>query len=150
MESPITRSVISQNYFSGPSWTMPAEQYGRSIDRFPNESQGASAPATATIPPLWLTSPNATHLKISFGQVNGITPSGGWAGGGDDVGVLVDISGYSAGTYNIYVDATLPANGVPTAVTITSSTSAVSAHNRTHAYRLNGQAVVAAGAVPSI
>lgn len=150
MESPINRSVINQRYSSTPSWTMPAEQYGRSKDVFPQPSGSGGAAPAAFVPPLWLTSPDTTHLKVQFGTVNGITPSGGWAGGGDDVGVSVDISGYSNGTYNIYMNATLPASGVPSAVQVDASTSAVPSDTSTAAYRLIGTAGISSGAVTTV
>jgi hypothetical protein len=115
--------------------------------------QMATAPLSGgagITPPLWLTAPDDTHLKVQFGQVNGITPSAGWAGGGDDVGVSVDASGWSDGTYNIYADATLGSDGVPTAVKVTKSTSAVPSNSSTHAYRLIGTAVLASGVVGAV
>jgi hypothetical protein len=132
-----------------PKRAMPAIQYDRSIDPPNTGSPGGGAGGSFT-PPLWLTTPDATHLQVTFGQVSGITPSGGWAGGGNDVGVPVLISGYADGTYNIYLDATLPANGVPSAVQVTASTAAVPSNTSTHAYMLIGQAVIASGAVVSI
>lgn len=150
MDTPFNRFVISGPGFVNPMPSMPAEQFGRSIDKLP-ESGPSGGGSGGVTPPLWLTSPDSTHLKISFGQTSGITPSGGWAGGGNDVGVSVDVSGYSNGTYNIYIDLTVDAStGVVTASTVTATTSAVPADSSTHSYRLDGQAVIVSGAVTSV
>lgn len=142
--------VIRGPGFINPMPSMPAEQFGRSIDKLPESGPGGGGGGGVT-PPLWLTAPDTTHLKVSFGQVNGITPSGGWAGGGNDVGVSVLVSGYSNGTYNIYLDATVSATtGAPSAVRVTANTSAVPADSSTHSYRLIGQAVIASSAVTSV
>lgn len=153
MDTPFNRMVIPGPGFVNPMPAMPAEQFGRSIDRQPLQAQGGDGGGSGSgvTPPLWLTSPDSTHLKIQFGQVSGFTPSGGWAGGGDDVGVSVDISGYSDGTYNIYLDATVDAStGAVSAVTVTANTSAVPSDTSTNSYRLVGQAVITSGAVISI
>jgi hypothetical protein len=123
------------------------EQLWAAIRRLQSGSGGGGGGVT---PPFWLTAPDTTHLKVQFGQVNGITPSGGWAGGGNDVGVSVDASGWTDGTYNIYLDATLGSDGIPTAVTITKSTSAVPSNTSTHAYMLIGTAVLASGVVGTV
>lgn len=132
-----------------PLRSEPGERFNRSIDKIPTSLAGGGGGA-GTTPPLWLLKADSTHLKVTFGQVNGITPSAGWGGGGDDVGVSVDISGYADGTYNIYMNTTLGANGVPTAVQVDANTSAVPANSTYAAYRLIGQAVIASGAVVSV
>ena len=129
--------------------SMPRTQFDRSVDPLYGAPRGGGG-GGGIIPPLWLESADSTHLSVRFGTVNGIIPSGGWAGGGDDVGVNVDISGYTDGTYNIYVHCTLGSDGIPTAVEVLSSTSAVPTDDSGNSYRLNSRAVIASGAVFSI
>ena len=134
--------------FINPMASMPAEQFGRSID--PPMADGGPGGGAPFLPPLWLIAADGTHLKVMFGQVNLITPSGGWAGGGNDVGVNVDISGYSDGTYNVYLNATLGADGVPTAVEVDANTSAVPANSTYQSCNLIGIAEIAGGAIVSV
>lgn len=137
------QGIVRAPTFPYPS--MPSYQFDRSVDADPPSGSGGGV--GGTIPPLWLTRKDSTHLSITFGQVNGITPSGGWAGGGDDVGVDVDVSGYSNGTYNIYVHCTLGSDGIPTAVEVLANTSAVPPNTSSDSYRLNGRATIASGVI---
>lgn len=149
MESwPFNKEVISGRRHINPMASMPAEQYDRSID--PPSTPTGSGGGAPFMPPLWLYAQDSTHLQVKFGQVNGITPSGGWAGGGNDVGVNVDISGYAYGTYNVYVHCTLAATGLPSAVEVLANTSAVPADDSNNSYRLIGTAVVASGVAGTI
>jgi len=136
-------------WFINPKRPMPATYFDRSVDAL-QPALGGGGGGGGTVPPLWLQATDTTHLKVQFGQVNGITPSGGWAGGGDDVGVAVDVSGYADGTYNIYMHCTLAASGIPSAVEVLSSTSAVPADDSSNSYRLIGTAVVASGVLGTV
>ena len=133
-----------------PMPSMPAEQYMRSIDP-PAGEAGSGAPSTGVTPPLWLKSPTTSTLTITYGQVSGITPSGGWAGGGNDVGVDVNISGYGDNTYNIYFGASVGATtGAVTAVAVTATSGSVPASTSSAAYLLCGVATISSGEVVTV
>lgn len=136
--------------FVNPLRSEPAERFSRTIDQIPAAASGGGGGGSADWP-LKLVRVDSTHLKVLFGQVNGITPSAGWAGGGDDVGVSVDISGYANGTYNIYLALTVDGTtGVMSAATVVASTSAVPANTGTAAYMLIGQSVITSAVVVSV
>ncbi len=134
------KSVIPQNYQTGPDTYVPAEQYGRSIDSLGPDSSD-SAPAAAFTPPLWLTQVDATNVIVSSATVNGFTPTN----------IAANISISSDATWNIYLDATVSATtGAVSAVTITASTSAIPSDTSTHAYRRIGTVVRASGAITTV
>lgn len=92
-------------------------------------------------PPLWLLKVDAGHVIVVFGQVNGITPT--------SVATNITVSGTN-GTWSIYLDATINAAGTPTAVAVSAGTAGVPANTSTHAYRLIGEADVAAGVITAV
>lgn len=152
MEGPLSDNPLPKPYNALPRRYVPYEQLGRSIDQFPPASGAGGGNVTYNFtPPLWLYKVSTTTLAITFGQVSGITPSGGWAGGGNDVGVAVNIASYTAATYNIYFDASVGATtGAVTACTVTATSAAVPASTSTHAYLLCGQAGISGGVVNTV
>jgi len=140
MAESITGSVLGGRFeFSGPNSYTPAEQYMRSVDTYPRmPNDGVGAITINFSPPLWLTKADSTHVIVSSGTVNGIIPTN----------AATNLSISSDATWNIYLDATVDATtGAVSAVTITASTSAVPSDTSTHAYRLIGTTVRAAGAI---
>jgi len=133
------KSVIPQNYQTGPDTYVPAEQYGRSIDSLGPDSSD-SAPAAAFTPPLWLTQVNTTNVIVSAGTVNGISATN----------TATNISISSDATWNIYMDATIASSGLPTAAAVTASTSAIPSDTSTHSYRRIGTVVRASGAITTV
>lgn len=122
-----------------PLTSEPAERMGRTIDRIPASlGTGGGAPFR---PPLWLIRYSTTEVFVTAATVNGLTPT--------NIATAIDISASST-TWNIYLDATLGSDGIPTAVTVTASTSAIPADTSTHAYIAIGTAVVTAGEIESV
>lgn len=120
------------------------------IDGIQGDTGGGGG--SAITPPMWLSEVDSTHVTVSYATVNGIVPSGGWAGGGDDVGVSVDISGYSSNTWKVYLAATVGATtGVLTAVQVDTTTGSISSDTSTASYRLIGTvAVSTSGTVTAV
>lgn len=122
-----------------PLTSEPAERMSRTIDRVPTSlGTGGGAPFR---PPLWLIRYSTTEVFVTAATVNGLTPT--------NIATAIDISASST-TWNIYLDATLGSDGIPTAVTVTASTSAIPADTSTHAYIAIGTAVVTAGEITSV
>lgn len=100
---------------------------------------GAGASYT---PPLSLVQVDTENVKVSFGQVNGITPT--------DVNTNIDVSG-SNSTWAIYLHATLGSDGIPTAVEVLSdSAGSVPSNDSDDAYILVGQVTVSGDVIASI
>lgn len=132
------KPVISTPTGSGPTWTMPGEFYGRSIDK---REQPAVASTSASItPPLWLTRVNDTNVIVSAGTVNGVSATN----------TATNISISSDATWNIYMDATIASSGIPSAAAVTASTSAIPSDTSTHSYRRIGTVVRASGVITTV
>jgi len=142
MANSISVSVINGPGILGPNTFMPAEQYMRSIDTYPKKQATGGGSITINFsPPLWLTRVDATNVIVSFGTVNGFTPTN----------VASNISISSDATWNIYLDATVSATtGAVSAVTITASTSAIPSDTSTHSYRRIGTVVRASGSITTV
>ena len=120
-----------------PLPAMPRSQYDRSLDE-----NGMKTPGGAPFrPPLWLIRASSTEVYVTSATVNGIVPT--------DIATNINISGSST-TWNIYLHATLGADGIPTAVEVVASTSAVPADGDSDAYLLIGTAVVTGGVIESV
>lgn len=136
--------AVVQRMAANAKATMPTaieELNTQQIDWLRNDMRRIAASGGGTTPPLWLEEDDSTHVIVSFGTVNGFTPT--------NVASAISIS--SDATWNVYLDATVSATtGAVSAVTITASTSAVPADTSTHAYRLIGQAVRASGAITGV
>lgn len=89
-------------------------------------------------PPFWLVAVDTENVKVTFGQVNGITPT--------DVATNIDVSG-TDGTWNIYMHLDLGSDGIPTAAEVLSNTTSVPSDDSTNAYRLIGTVTVSSGAI---
>ena len=122
-----------------PLTSEAAERFGRTIDRIPASLGGGGG--GGFIPPMWLRRYSSTEVYVTAATVNGLTPT--------NIATAIDISASST-TWNVYLDATLGSDGIPTAVTVTASTSAIPADTSTHAYIAIGTAVVAAGEITSV
>jgi len=122
-----------------PLTSEPAERFGRTIDRIPaSRGGGGGAPFR---PPLWLIRYSTTEVFVTAATVNGLTPT--------NIATAIDISASST-TWNVYLHATLGADGIPTAVEVVASTSAMPADGDDDAYIMIGTAVVTAGEVESV
>lgn len=98
--------------------------------------------AGGVTPPLYLVAVDTENVKVTFGQVNGITPT--------DVNTSIDVSG-TDGTWAIYLHADLGADGVPTAVEVLSSSAGtVPSDDADNSYILVGQAVVASSLITTV
>lgn len=116
-----------------------AERFSRTIDRIPAQNPGGGG--APFLPPMWLRRYSSTEVFVTDATVNGITPT--------DIATAIDISGTDA-TWNIYLHATLGADGIPTAVEVVASTSAIPSDTSGNAYLRIGSAVVASGVITSV
>lgn len=119
----------------------PSIRFDRQIDTIGSNGGGGGG-EEGIVPPLYLVSVDSENVKVTFGQVNGITPT--------DVNTNIDVSG-SDGTWAIYLHATLGADGVPTAVEVLSSSAGtVPSDDADNSYILVGQAVVASSLITTV
>lgn len=142
MNTPFNTFVITGPGFVNPMASMPAEQFGRSIDKLPDVSSPGGGGGGGVTPPLWLYAVDTENVKVTFGQVSGFTPTG--------VATNIDVSG-TDGTWNIYMDATVDAaTGAVTAADVSSNTSTVPSDSSTHSYRLIGTVIVSSSLIVTV
>ena len=122
-----------------PLTSEAAERFGRTIDRIPASLGGGGG--GGFIPPMWLRRYSSTEVIVTDATVNGLTPT--------DIATAIDISASST-TWNIYLHATLAASGIPSAVEVVASTSAIPSDGDNDAYIQIGTAVVSGGEVASV
>lgn len=105
-----------------------------------NEGGGGGGGVT---PPFWLVEVDSENVKVTFGTVNGITPT--------DVNTNIDVSG-APGTWSIYLHATLGSDGVPTAVAVENDGGfgGVPTDDSGNAYILIGTVLVSGGAITAV
>lgn len=119
-----------------PLPAMPRSQYDRSVD-----DNGMRAPGSGGFtPPMWLKKASTTEVLVTSATVNGIIPT--------DINTPLTVTGTA--TWNIYLHATLGSDGIPTAVEVVASSSAVPADDDSNAYLLIGQAAVTSGVITAI
>jgi len=141
MPSPF-ESVIRGPGFINPMPTMPAEQFGRSIDPPIGSGGGGGGGGSEFIPPCYLVGVDDENVKVTTATVNGIVPTG--------INANIDVSG-TDGTWAIYLHATLGADGIPTAVEVLSDdTGVVPPDDADNAYLLIGMVTVATSVISVI
>lgn len=129
--------ISTDRSFINKKRPMPGIYFDRSVD-----SLGGPPPGGAPFrPPMWLIRASSTEIYVTAATVNGLTPT--------DIATAIDISASST-TWNIYLHATLGADGIPTAVEVVASTSAIPADDDDNAYLQIGTAVVTAGVISSV
>ena len=115
-------------------------RWDRQIDP-PQGDASAGGGGNSFVPPFCLEQVDDTNVKVKFGQVNGITPTG--------IATNIDVSG-TDGTWSIYLDCTINDDGSLSAATISSGTSGVPADTSNHAYVLIGEADVASSIITAV
>jgi hypothetical protein len=139
---PQDKSVIKQPGFVNPMASVPAEQFGRSIDRFPPAPPGGGGGGGFDGEwPLKLVAVNTENVKVVFGTVNGFTPT--------DVETNIDVSG-SDGTWAIYMQATISATSVTGAAVGSDSGGSVPSDDATNSYRLIGEVDVVSSVITAV
>lgn len=115
-----------------------SEGFDRSVDTIQSPTSGGGG---GIEPPLYLQRASAINVKVKTGTVGGIIPTG--------VATNIDVSG-TDGTWYIFLDATIDADGDVTAADISSNTSGVPSDSSTHAYYLIGTAEVASSVLTAV
>lgn len=105
------------------------------------QSEPVGGGSTSFVPPMCLEQVDDTNVKVKFGQVNSITPTG--------IATNIDVSG-TDGTWSIYLDCTLDSAGAVTAAAVSSATTGVPADTYDHAYKLIGEADVASSLITAV
>ena len=118
------------------------DDYGFALQEQVLQTQPIGGAGASYTPPLSLVQVDTENVKVTFGQVNGITPT--------DVNTNIDVSG-SNSTWAIYLHATLGADGIPTAVEVLSdSAGSVPSDDSDDAYILVGEVTVSSDVIASI
>jgi hypothetical protein len=115
-----------------------SEQFDRSIDELSSRAGGGGG---GYIPPLTLEQVDTENVKVRTGTVGGHIPT--------DVNTNLDVSG-TDGTWYIYLEASLDADGDVTGASIDGNTTGVPADSSSTAYYLVGTATVAAGEITAV
>ncbi len=124
--------------------SMPAEQFGRSIDppEGSGDGGGGAAVSVTITPPMWLEAVDTENVKVKSATVNGLVPSG--------IAANIDVSG-TDGTWYIFLDATLADSGIPSSVAVSSNTTGVTTPDTsTHAYLQIGRVTVASSVITAV
>jgi len=140
VKTPFNNSIISGPGFINPMASMPAEQFGRSID--PPTGTSSTGGGGAFTPPMWLKKSSSTEILVTDATVNGINPT--------NIATPIDISGTDS-TWSIYLHATLGSDGVPIAVEVlTDDTNSIPSDDSGNSYMRIGSAVVSSSTVSSV
>jgi hypothetical protein len=116
-----------------------SEGFDRSIDELRSDPAGGGGAVGDW--PFKLVAVDTTNVKVLFGTVNGITPTG--------VNTNIDIS--VDATWTIYLHATLGADGIPTAVEVLSAADTpVPSDDWDDAYILIGEADVSSSVITAV
>lgn len=114
------------------------DDFGFALQEQILQTQPVGGAGATFTPPLYLVQVDTENVKVTFGQVNGITPT--------DVNTNIDVSG-SDRTWNIYIHVTLDDEGDVTDAEIVGVDSGVPADDAFNAYRLVGQADVSGSVI---
>lgn len=139
MNSPFSKRNVDPKKVINPMAYMPAEQFGRSIDRTPPPTGGGSAFSF----PFQINDVSEEmdpKVNVRFGTVEDIAPT--------DVGT--DLAMSDGETNIIYIDCTLDAEGIVTAASLEVDIGSLPADLWDHAYKLIGYVTVTGGEVEEI
>lgn len=129
--------------FSFPRLTnsQPSLRFDRQVDSIGGAGGGGGGGDEFT-PPLYLVQVDAENVKVSFGQVNGITPT--------DVNTNIDVSG-SNSTWAIYIEAVINPDGtLDTVAILSNSAGTIPSDFYGTAYKLVGLVTVSGDVISSI
>lgn len=147
MESPLDKSVIATpiglKWTGTPKWVPFAEQYNRSIDRFPQAQSTPGGGGTITTGdwPLKLVAVDTENVKVLLGTVSGMTPT--------DINTPIDVSGTDA-TWAIYMHVSISGTTPSGAEVLSSNTGTVPSDSATDSYRLIGEVDVASSVITEV
>lgn len=102
---------------------------------------GSGSGSGGIIPPLYLQKVDPANVFVTFGKVNGLTPTG--------VATNINVSGTN-GTWSVYLNCTLSADGGVTAAAVNSAAAGVPADTSGSAYALIGEVDVSAGVITAV
>ncbi len=137
---PFNKNVIPGRREINPMPSMPAEQFGRSIDPPATGGGPGGAPTTATWP-MQLVQVDDENVKVLLATVNGLTPG--------DIATPIDVSGTN-GTWYIYLAAVLNDDGSIDTVDVMSGTSAIPSDDSGTAYIQIGQVTVVSSVITEV
>jgi len=117
------------------------DDYGFALQEQVLQTQPIGGAGASYTPPLSLVQVDTENVKVTFGQVNGITPT--------NVNTNIDVSSNDR-PWNIYIHIEIDAAGIVTSAEIVGSDSAMPSDDIYDAYRLVGIAAVTDAVITEI
>jgi len=135
--------VINGPGIVNPMPSMPAEQFGRSLDVVGDDSGGGGGGGTITTAdwPLKLVAVDTENVKVLLGTVNGGTPT--------DINTNIDVSGSST-TWAIYMHVSISGTTASSPEVLSNSAGTVPSDTTTDSYRLIGEVDVSGSVITEV
>lgn len=144
MESPLSKGSVKHFGKIGPKWSMPAEFYGRSIDKRQQPAEGGGGGSAFDGDwPLKLVAVDTENVKVLSGTVSGISPT--------DVNTSIDVSG-TDGTWYFYMHVTISGTTASAPEVLSDTTGGMDSSDdtATDSYRPIGEVDVASSVITAV
>lgn len=138
---PLDNQVIKSRTEINPMRSMPAEQFGRSVDKWPPSGQGGAGVTSITYyPPFWLTSTGTSTAQVTAGTVNGVIATS----------TNTNFNTTGTNTWLFYLAASLTTTGTVTTAVVSTTTATIPSDTSTNAYTTIGTVVTSSDVITAV